>query len=169
LRYREGVVAAESRVFPADSGVELLGGKRRQVLIAALALCVVVAIGVVVASSLAIWPFNQHSAKALERRAQYYWDLRISGDILGAYQYMAETYRRRVEVSGFAREGGSVVWTGAKVRSVTLDDAGGLVEITLKYRFQQPNFAGMENESTVKERWVFENGTWFRWPPGSEG
>ena len=26
-----------------------------------------------------------------------------------------------------------------------------------------------ENESTVKERWVFENGAWFRWPPGVEG
>jgi len=162
-------VAAESGVIATDSRAEPLAGKRRQVIIAALAACAILGVAVALASSFAIWPFNQHSAKALERRAQYYWDLRISGDTLGAYQYMAESYRRRVTPDGFARQGGSVVWTGAKVKSVTLDDAGGLVDIDLKYRFEQPNFSAMENEGTVRERWVFENGAWFRWPPGTEG
>jgi hypothetical protein len=116
-----------------------------------------------------VWPLNQQSANALARRAQYYWDLRIAGDTLGAYQYMSEAYRRRVTPAAFAKEGGRVVRTGATVKSVSLDEAGGLVQIELRYRFAHPNFEKVENSATVTERWVFENGGWFRWPPDLEG
>jgi hypothetical protein len=114
----------------------------------------------------AIWPLNQHSDRALARRAQQYWDLKISGDTLGAYDFMAASYRRRVTPDGFARVGGGVVvHTGAVVKSVQIDDRGGLVDLELRYVLNREHFADMETVAEVKERWVFEDGAWHRWPP----
>jgi len=116
----------------------------------------------------AIWPLNQHSEVALARRAQQFWDLKLSGDSLGAYDYMAESYRRRVTATGFGREGsGLVVHTGAKVQGVRVDEKGGEVEVELKHIFKKEHFDRAETTSQVKERWVFENGGWYRWPMGS--
>ena len=115
----------------------------------------------------AVWPLNQHSEVALARRAQRFWDLKLSGDTLGAYDYMAESYRRRVTASGFSRQGaGLVVHTGAKVQTVRIDEKGGEVDIELKHIFNKEHFEKMENTSVVTERWVFENGGWYRWPMG---
>jgi hypothetical protein len=115
----------------------------------------------------AIWPLNQHSEVALARRAQRFWDLKLSGDTLGAYDYMAESYRRRITPSGFGREGqGLVIHTGAKVQSVQLDDKGGAVQIELKHILNKEPFDKTEATSVITERWVFENGEWYRWPMG---
>lgn len=140
----------------------VLGGRVVFTLVAGV---VLVAIAYGAAWNLAIWPVNQSSAKALARRAQYFWDLRLSGDMLGAYQYQAEAYRRRVEPGGFARSGGVVAYTGAKVKGVTLDEKGGLVELELTYRVTRPSFTGTESTAVVTERWVVEDGAWHRWPP----
>jgi hypothetical protein len=112
-----------------------------------------------------IWPLNQTSDVALARRAQYFWDLRLSGDMLGAYNYMTESYRRRVDPVAFSKTQGLVVWTGAKVKSVQLDDKGGLVQIEIRYRLGKPHFADKESSNVITERWVVENGEWHRWPP----
>ena len=40
----------------------------------------------------AIWPLNQGSERALERRVQQFWDLKTSGDTLGAYDYMVKVW-----------------------------------------------------------------------------
>lgn len=114
----------------------------------------------------AIWPLNQHSEVALARRAQRFWDLKLSGDTLGAYSYMAESYRRRISPAGFGRQTGLVVHTGAKVQDVRIDDKGGEVEIELKHVLNHEYFAKQEATSRVTERWVFENGAWYRWPMG---
>jgi len=114
----------------------------------------------------AVWPLNQHSEVALARRAQRFWDLKLSGDTLGAYGYMADSYRRRTTPSGFGRQGGLVVHTGAKVQTVRIDDRGGAVDIELKHIFNKEHFDKMEASSIVTERWVFENGGWYRWPMG---
>jgi hypothetical protein len=118
----------------------------------------------------AIWPFNQSSERALERRAQQFWDMKISGDAMGAYELMAESYRRRVTPSGFVRGGGGPVeYRGAKVRSVQVDGAQAQVELDIQYVFNKPHFRDTEATSQASERWVFENGAWYRWPPLSNG
>ena len=104
---------------------------------------------------------------ALARRAQRFWDLKLSGDTLGAYDYMAESYRRRVTPIGFSRQGaGLVVHTGAKVQTVRIDEKSGEVDVELKHIFNKEHFEKMETTSVVTERWVFENGGWYRWPMG---
>lgn len=128
---------------------------------------VVVGIAGAAAWRQAIWPLNQHSEIALARRAQRFWDLKLAGDSIGAYNYMAESYRRRVTPSGFAREGGGlVIHTGARVRDVRIDERGGAVEIELKHILNKEHFDKTEVTSIVTERWVFENQGWYRWPLG---
>lgn len=118
----------------------------------------------------AIWPLNQGSEKALARRAQYFWDMKVAGDILGAYQYMSETYRKRVTVDGFSRIGqGLVVHTGAEVDEIEVGDGVATVDLRLKHRFNKKGFEDLETVSEVQDRWVFENGTWYRWPAGWRG
>lgn len=151
---------------PREIAVSTTGGGRRL----ALGITFAVALGVgafLLGWKLAIWPLNQRSEAALARRAQQFWDLKLAGDTLGAYQLMAESYRRRVSPSGFARQGGGlVIHTGATVRATRIDEAGGQVEIDLRHILNKEHFESAEATSTVTERWVFENGGWYRWPPG---
>jgi hypothetical protein len=113
-----------------------------------------------------IWPLNQGSERALMRRAQQFWDMKIAGDAFGAYGLMAESYRRRVTPSGFVRgAGGPIEYLGARVRSAKVEDGKGEVEIEIDYVFNKPHFKDMAAKSEAKERWVFENGGWYRWPP----
>lgn len=142
---------------------------RRPALLGAVTAIAILAVAGAFAWQAAIWPLNQQSAKALARRAQYFWDLRLSGDTVGAYQYMMEAYRRRVDESGFARSGGIVVWTKAKVKDVTLDEKGGLVDIEITYRVAKPGLSDLESSNIVRERWVLENDEWHRWPPEMGG
>jgi hypothetical protein len=117
----------------------------------------------------AVWPLNQQSSKALVRRAQSFWDMRLSGDSLGAYAYMTDAYRRRVAPAGFARSGGIVVWTKAAVKDVQLDEKGGLVDLDVTYKIAKAGLSDLETTNTVRERWVLENGGWYRWPPDMGG
>lgn len=120
----------------------------------------------------AIWPLNQGSEKALQRRAQQFWDLKTSGDTLGAYDYMVEAYRKRVTPAGFAREGqGLVIHTGATVKGIQLDKTGDVAQVTIELRhiFNKKPFADMEATSPITERWILEDGAWRRWPFGFRG
>jgi hypothetical protein len=141
----------------------------RPAILGAVAALVLLALAFGLAWNAAIWPLNQQSEKALARRAQLFWDLRISGDSLGAYQYMMEAYRRRVDATGFARAGGLVIWTGAEVKDVTLDEKGGLVDLEVRYRVAKGRISELESSNVVRERWVLENGEWYRWPPEMGG
>jgi len=162
------VFAAEATVEGGMS--EAVSSKRAPLILGSSVAAIVLTAGLGAAWYQAIWPLNQHSEKALARRAQYFWDLKTSGDVSGAYQYMAEAYRRRVTPAGFGREGqGLVIHTGAAVQGVHLDEAGAEVDVELKHRFNKPHFADMESTSLVSERWVFENGAWYRWPFGFRG
>lgn len=163
-----------SRAVALGAGTDAVAGARLSVLrrpavLGAGTAIALLAVACGVAWQAAIWPLNQQSDKALSRRAQYFWDLRISGDALGAYQYMTEAYRRRVDLSGFARTGGLVVWTGARVKEVALDEKGGLVDLEISYRVAKPKLADLETSNVVRERWIIENGEWHRWPPEMGG
>lgn len=113
---------------------------------------------------------DARTEEALLQRAQLFWDRKTSGDVQGAYDMMAESYRKRVGPQGFATFGqGLIIHTGATVESATLDDAGGVVVLELRHIFNKPAFRDLENQSMITERWVFENGAWYRWPPGRAG
>ena len=149
---------------------EAVPSNRKPLLLGGLLAVVVLAAALVLGWTQAIWPLNQTSPKALSRRAQQFWDLKTAGDVLGAYSYMAEAYRKRVAPAGFGREGqGLVIHTGAAVREVEVDGQTANVQIELKHRFNKPHFADMETTSNITERWVFENGAWYRWPFGFRG
>jgi len=131
----------------------------------------IAAVGVFAVIGAAAWTWiapmlDSTSEQALVRRAQLFWDLKVAGDTMGAYDLMSATYRRRVTPAQFAREGGRVIRTGAKVTGVRLDDSGALVDIKMTWRFAQPNFAELDQESHSRERWVLEDGSWYRYPPG---
>lgn len=139
----------------------------RKYLWVALAVVAIVGVGGLAGWRFAVWPLNQHSEVALARRAQRFWDLKLSGDTLGAYDYMAGSFRRRITPTGFSQQGlGLVVHTGAKVQKVRIDDRGGEVEIELRHIFNREHFDKTEATSIITERWVFENGGWYRWPMG---
>jgi hypothetical protein len=113
---------------------------------------------------------DARTEEALVQRAQLFWDRKTSGDTMGAYEMMAESYRNRVGPQGFAAFGqGLIIHTGATVQSATLDDAGGVVRLELRHIFNKPAFRDLENQSMITERWVFEDGAWRRWPPGRSG
>jgi len=154
------------KLAPGAGRVDFLAARRTYIWTVVL-VTAVVGVAAVAGWRYAIWPLNQQSEVALARRAQRFWDLKLSGDTLGAYGYMAESYRRRITPAGFGRQGmGLVIHTGAKVQDVRIDDKGGQVEIELKHVFNKEHFAKQESTSTITERWVFENGAWYRWPMG---
>ncbi len=151
---------------------EAVSNSRQPLLWGAIAAIVALSAVAAIGWSEAVWPFNQRSEQALARRAQYFWDMKVAGDVAGAYEYMAESYRRRVTPAGFARDGqGMVLHTGATVVDVEVDEAEPVAEVDLEilHRFNRAAFVDMENKSKVTERWIFENGTWYRWPASFRG
>jgi len=154
------------KLAPGAGHVDFLAARRKYLWIA-LVVAAIVGVGILAGWRYAVWPLNQHSEVALARRAQRFWDLKLSGDTLGAYGYMADSYRRRITPMGFGQQGrGLVVHTGAQVKTVHIDDKGAQVEVELKHIFNKEHFDKSESTSTVTERWVFENGGWYRWPMG---
>ena len=162
-----GGVVVESGKGPVGMASNAVGTKSRAGAIGAAALLALLALGI--GWYEAVWPLNQQSSKALARRAQSFWDMRLSGDSMGAYDYMTEAYRRRVDPAGFARSGGIVVWTKAAVKDVQLDDKGGLVDLDITYKIAKPGLTDLVTTNTVRERWILENGGWYRWPPEMGG
>jgi hypothetical protein len=169
-RYTHQAILGAERVAASGVGenpvmVREGSGGRRLAFLGAAVLAIVVALGVAVA-----WKggslFDQTSPEALQRRAQLFWDLQIAGDNAGAYELMASSFRRRVTPAQFKREAASIVRTGATVKSVEVNEKGGLVEVELASRLTDPKFADLENKGTARERWVIEDGAWYRWPPG---
>jgi hypothetical protein len=163
-----------SREVARGAGADAVAGARssalgRPAVLGAISAVVLLALAFGLAWQAAIWPLNQQSEKALGRRAQVFWDLRLSGDALGAYQYMMEAYRRRVDAGAFARQGGMVIHTGARVKDVTLDEKGGLVDVEISYRIAKDRFRDLESTNVIRERWILENGAWYRWPPEMGG
>ncbi|MDG2305225.1 MAG: hypothetical protein P8R42_11340 [Candidatus Binatia bacterium] len=149
---------------------EAVPTNRKPLLFGALLAVAGLSAALVLGWSQAIWPLNQASSKALSRRVQQFWDLKTAGDVLGAYSYMSEAYRRRVAPAGLGREGqGLVIHTGAKVQEIEIEGQTATVLLALKHRFNKRHFADMETISPVEERWVFENGAWYRWPFGIRG
>lgn len=163
-----GGVVVEAGKGPAGLASSAVGGKSRAGGYAAAAVALAI-LGLGLGWAQAIWPLNQQSSKALARRAQSFWDMRLSGDSMGAYDYMTEAYRRRVDPAGFARSGGIVVWTKAAVKDVQIDDKGGLVDLDITYKIAKPGLTDLETTNTVRERWILENGGWYRWPPEMGG
>ena len=142
----------------------------RRTLLGGLCALVVFGAGFFVAWNEAVWPLNQGSETALAKRAQYYWDLKTSGDSLGAYEMMAEAFRRRVSLAGFGRMGqGMVIHTGAEVGSIELQDGMARVDLELMYRLNTEHFRDNEETTTALDKWIFENGAWYRWPTGHRG
>lgn len=168
-----GVVASSVGACGADNGVigEVKGTSfSRSSLVAIVGgLTLLLVVAFAAAWQAAIWPLNQQSEKALVRRAQLYWDSQVSGDSLGAYELMMETYRRRVDPSGFVKSNGIVVVSDAQVKGVTLDEKGGLVDVELKYHLAKGKLSELTSTTQVRERWVIEDGRWYRWPPQMGG
>lgn len=151
---------------------ESVPSSRKTPVFGVIATAMVVAVAVSIAWTQALWPLNQRSEQALARRAQYFWDMKVAGDVAGAYQYMAESYRRRVTPAGFARDGqGLVLHTGATVLAVNVDaeEPVAKVNVEISHRFNKAAFVDMENKSSIQERWIFENGGWYRWPASFRG
>ena len=151
------MLAAEATVEGGMS--EAVPSKRKPILLGGLVAVGVLTAGLSFAWTQAVWPLNQESSTALERRAQQFWDLKTSGDMLAAYGYMADAYRRRVTPGAFARSTvGKVIHTRGTVLDVELEGPAANVDIELKYRFDHGVFAKMENVSKVRDRWVLESG-----------
>ena len=151
---------------------EAVSSKKKPLFLGGLFALVLVGVLLVVGWQQAIWPLNQASERALTRRAQYFWDMKTSGDSLGAYNMMAESFRRRVTPAGFSRQGaGLVIHTGVDIQEVEIDEDEGvaLVSGELRYRFNKKAFVDEEVSAGLQERWIFENGAWYRWPVGARG
>ena len=67
----------------------------------------------------------------------------------------------------FGSESANIVWTSAEIKKVELDEASARVVLALKYRCLHPKYDFGAAETNSTERWVFENGGWYRWPMGS--
>jgi hypothetical protein len=98
-------------------------------------------------------------------RAQARWDLLLSGDMHGAYQYLSPGYRSSVSSQAYQRKLllQKVRWRGAKFIESDCSESLCKVQISLDYVLVAavPGLPRYDGTQTVQEDWVKAAGQWW--------
>lgn len=118
---------------------------------------ILVAVGIV-----CVMPFAQ-AEQGLEQRVRAYWDAKVSGDAVLAYEYEAVKANGTVPLSKYVRGTGKLIYEKVAVLNVEVvapEQAIALLEMQIMV-------PGMMEPLTTqtKDSWVEINGEWYHSPP----
>ena len=104
----------------------------------------------------------------LKRRVHEYWNYRIRGQSDKSYSYEHPGYKEKVPlaqyIGQFSRS--PVKWEAFEILEAWRTGEEGYVKFKGSYRYLAPDIRKGTFERTIEERWVKEDGTWFRLPQG---
>lgn len=116
--------------------------------------------------------FARAPEEIVKGRAEAYWKARLAGDAESAYSFAAPSYRAKTTFDEFrlSQMAGTYV-LGVGVASVTCEAGKGECVARTRLDFRLPpqlvggrpvNFAGLQS-SYRDERWIMEEGQWWRY------
>ena len=104
----------------------------------------------------------------VEERAKQRWELLLSGDLDGAYEYLSPGYRSSVSSLQYQRSLllMRISWTGAEYIESECEEITCKVKISLGYALHGalPGVKKFEGKQTVEESWLLVDGDWYYVP-----
>ena len=98
-------------------------------------------------------------------RASERWNVLLSGDITGAYEYLSPGYRSSVTSLQYQRSVllNRIKWTGAKYISSECQKATCSVKIKIDYTLYGalPGVKSFDSTQNIEESWVLSAGEWY--------
>jgi len=106
--------------------------------------------------------------ESISDRAQARWDTLLSGDLEGAYQYLAPGYRSSVSVDQYTRQIQiqKVMWTDANYTDSECLESSCKVKISLDYSLLAalPGIPRYDGTQKIEENWIKHDETWWLVP-----
>jgi len=104
----------------------------------------------------------------IEKRATARWDVLLSGDLAGAYEFLSPGYRSSVSSLDYQRSllTKQVKWTGARYIESECTENTCKVKISLDYALYGalPGVRSYTGTQAVNESWVLTGGNWYLVP-----
>ena len=100
----------------------------------------------------------------ISERVEARWGALSGGDFRAAYAFETPAYRDVVPYERFlSRYGSAVQWRGAKVKSITLGDAGetAKVNVAVEYTSHMAEAGAYPVTTPVYEDWILVAGEWW--------
>ncbi len=102
---------------------------------------------------------NNADKDIVYKTAQKYWKSKLTGDVIACYQFEEPTYKKKVPLSTYAKQG-SIVYKDVKLGEVDIQGSNATVKVQIIYFLPAIGSKG-EFTSEFKDRWKKINNNWF--------
>lgn len=103
-------------------------------------------------------------AQRLKERVAQYWDARIRGDLLVAYEFHEPAFRRAVTLTGFLQGRGVTHVSDYEILESKIEASLAIVKSKVKWTMTHPALVKPVEPkwSEFEEQWVRVDGEWYR-------
>ncbi|PWB80189.1 MAG: hypothetical protein C3F08_05010 [Candidatus Methylomirabilota bacterium] len=100
----------------------------------------------------------------LRERAAAYWEARVAGDLITAYQLHEPNFRKKVTLTAFAQGRGVSTVFDYEITAVRIEGDKGFVTTKVNYTITHPMLAKPVEPRwrDIEEQWRWVNGEWYR-------
>ena len=103
--------------------------------------------------------FGPGDKEVLAKRAQKYWNSKLTGDAITCYQLEEPAYQKKVPLSVYAKPG-NLVFKDVKVDQINISDDNATVTVKINYIIPALG-SKLVFPSTVKDKWKKIDGKWY--------
>ncbi len=103
--------------------------------------------------------FGPDDKEVVHKRAQKYWESKLTGDTITCYQLEEPSYRKKVPLSVYARPG-NLIFKEVKIDKIIISDDNATVTVKIKYIIPALG-SKLVFPSTVKDEWKKVDGEWY--------
>ena len=106
----------------------------------------------------------QHPVLPLEQRVRAFWEARVQGDDLAAYQYEIYTHTGKMTATQYIKRRSPLLkYTEYAIEEIQEQEKEAQVRVDVKYQLTFPGITELSLDSEVKERWTrLDDGQWYR-------
>ena len=103
-------------------------------------------------------------AESLKQRVTAFWEARLQGDAITAYQYEAYAHTGKMTATQYVQSRSSqLTYTEYTIKEIQEQDNAAQVEIAIKCQLAVPGMADVSLDEVIEERWTrLDDGQWYR-------
>ena len=107
---------------------------------------------------------GQPSVASLEQRVTAFWDARLQGDAVTAYQYEAYAHTGELTATQYVQSRSSQLkYTGYTIEKIQEQENVAQTKIAIKCYLVVPGMANIPLDEVIEERWTrLDDGQWYR-------
>ena len=120
--------------------------------------------GVVLVAALAAFLGSSRSEAGIEQRATAFWEARLQGDDLTAYQYETYAHTGEMTVTQYIRaRSPAVKYTAYTIDEIQEQENEASVTVNVRCQMHIPGMLDVPLSMPIKERWVrLDDSQWYR-------